>query len=344
MLPTGMRVSLVMVQALADAVGEFGVGRDELASASQLPRSVFESPDGYVDEGDFARLSEQAVRITGDEAFGLHWAERALVAPFHLVGHLTAVAATFGEAVKTVARLLPLLVVGAEVKLRVQGDSAVLEYRFDGASARARHAREEFVLAASTRILRFLAGPKGVPESVHFSYPRPAHHPEYARVFGGAERFAQPFIGLVFDRGLLETRSPYHDADIEADLRARAEARLRELEGTPSYAARVRASLRDRPVTERVEMNEAATRLGISVRSLRRHLAREEKSFPELRREALAARATALLSSPERSIKEVAHAMGFADPAAFRRAFRRWTGMTAKSFRARTAPRAGRED
>jgi AraC-like DNA-binding protein len=328
-------VSLVMVQALVDAVGEVGISREVLASASQLPLSVFGAPDGYVDEGDFARLSEHAVRITGDEAFGLHWAERALVAPFHLVGHLTAVAATFGDAVKTISRLLPLVVVGAEAELQVLGHSAVLEYRFDGASARTRHPREEFVLAASTRLLRFLAGPKGVPASVHFSYPRPAHHSEYTRVFGGAERFEQTFIGLVFDRLLLDARSPYHDADIEADLRARAEARLSDLEGTQSYAARVRATLGDHPLTERVEMSEVASRLGISARSLRRHLATEEKSFPELRREALAARATALLRSPGRAIEEVAREMGFVAPAAFRRAFRRWTGMTVKTFRTR---------
>jgi len=41
-----------------------------------------------------------------------------------------------------------------------------------------------------------------------------------------------------------------------------------------------------------------------------------------------------LLDDASRSIKETALAMGFSDPRAFHRAFRRWTGTTPKQYRA----------
>jgi AraC-like DNA-binding protein len=40
-----------------------------------------------------------------------------------------------------------------------------------------------------------------------------------------------------------------------------------------------------------------------------------------------------MLDDASRSIKETAHALGFSDPRAFHRAFRRWTGTTPKQYR-----------
>jgi AraC-like DNA-binding protein len=46
-------------------------------------------------------------------------------------------------------------------------------------------------------------------------------------------------------------------------------------------------------------------------------------------------RACALLRNHDHSLQEVAAALGFADAAAFHRAFKRWTGLTAAEYRAK---------
>ena len=83
-------------------------------------------------------------------------------------------------------------------------------------------------------------------------------------------------------------------------------------------------------------MANAARRLGMSERSLRRRLAAEGTSYREVVRVALEAKAGRLLRDPARSIKETAAALGFADTAAFHRAFKRWTGVTPLEYRRRT--------
>jgi AraC-like DNA-binding protein len=73
----------------------------------------------------------------------------------------------------------------------------------------------------------------------------------------------------------------------------------------------------------------------MSSRSLRRHLHAEGASFDDLVGGAQTIRAKQLLEDPRCSIQEAAFALGFSTPAAFTRAFKRWTGATPTAYRAR---------
>src|SRR6185503_14735018 len=77
-----------------------------------------------------------------------------------------------------------------------------------------------------------------------------------------------------------------------------------------------------------------AANLGISARTLQRRLADEGKSFDDIREGVRRARALELVGKNRVPIADVAAQLGFSDPRAFRRAFRRWTG-TAPSELAR---------
>jgi len=88
------------------------------------------------------------------------------------------------------------------------------------------------------------------------------------------------------------------------------------------------------------KIKAVAERLGMSERSLRRHLATERATFPSLRIEVLSARAKQLLTESKLPIKEIASSMGFSDVTAFHRAFKTWTGMTAAAFRAASSASA----
>ena len=94
--------------------------------------------------------------------------------------------------------------------------------------------------------------------------------------------------------------------------------------------------MRDR-APNRSDMTSVARALGMSVRSLHRRLAAEGKSYNDVANEALALFAKQALCSPQRSIQETAHEMGFSDARSFHRAFKRWTGMTPSDYRDRCA-------
>jgi AraC-like DNA-binding protein len=81
------------------------------------------------------------------------------------------------------------------------------------------------------------------------------------------------------------------------------------------------------------EISAAARDLGMSERSLRRRLTADGTSYRDVVRSALEASAGRMLRDSTCTIKETAVALGFADPAAFHRAFKRWTGMTPGEYR-----------
>jgi AraC-like DNA-binding protein len=73
--------------------------------------------------------------------------------------------------------------------------------------------------------------------------------------------------------------------------------------------------------------------LGLSERSLRRHLADENTSYRRLTQSALHASACSLLRKPALTLQNIAYQLGFSDVAAFHRAFRRWANLTPGEYR-----------
>ncbi len=78
-----------------------------------------------------------------------------------------------------------------------------------------------------------------------------------------------------------------------------------------------------------------ARSLHISVRSLQRKLREEGLTFKGLVDDMRRELATQYTRDSRLTIGEITYLLGFSDPSSYTRAFRRWTGMSPNSFRAR---------
>ena len=104
----------------------------------------------------------------------------------------------------------------------------------------------------------------------------------------------------------------------------------------PSLAERVAAALARDLAAIAPTVEQVAAELGVSARSLHRRLAAEGTSYQRVLDRLRCDEALRQAGEGGRPFKSIAAAVGFGDPRAFRRAFKRWTGVAPQQFRQRS--------
>jgi AraC-like DNA-binding protein len=175
-----------------------------------------------------------------------------------------------------------------------------------------------------------------VPVEVAFAHPAPVRRAAYDDFFGVPVRFGAsgPAARLRFAGEHLAAALPKADPALGALLAELASKALAQRPLEDPLLGRVRELIAAALQRGSVTAGFAARSLAMGERTLRRKLETLGTSFhalTEATREELARRHAADLTLP---LSEVAFLLGFSEPSAFHRAFKRWTGMTPRAFRA----------
>lgn len=328
-----MSLSIMLLYALVEGVEHAGVSAHDLLRAANIDPRLLEDIDGRFDRAEYDRAQTAALDLTGDEALGLHMGERVSIRPFDVIADLASHAPTMRDAFRNFARFQRIVCDGPDTALYERDDVATVHYQFPRSSPRCNRLRAEFAMVGYLRMIRNFARADALPRAVYFEHPVPSYHQEYTRIFGGTERFDHDFTGIEFDAELLDRSRAPQNGELYDVLESLAERKLSRVTREGGHAERLRDFLTSNALGERPPMDAVARSLGISVRSLRRRLDEEGVSYTTLLNEARATVAKRMLDDPRRSIYETAYAMGFSDPSAFHRAFKRWTGMTPTQYR-----------
>ena len=325
-------ISVLVVRGLVAGLEQAGFASQRLLRAGNFDPARLSVPNARVTRAEVFRLCELALDLTADPALGLHWSERLARATFAPVSYLISSSANLRQALRTLEQYYELLSDGDDYEFREEGDEVTLRATLCLPSARVQRFAAEVMVSGFFRLIRGFKL-RQAPHWVGFAHPAPSYAAEYVRVFGGAVHFDQPFSGFSFDRSLLDAPSPLHDSDALETLQALADRRLTQLPVGTKYAGRVREILIQEGGPNCVDMASVARTLGLSARSLRRHLTAEGVSYNELARDTAVYTARSLLLDQRLSIKETAHRMGFSEIGSFYRAFKRWTGTTPQKLR-----------
>lgn len=328
--------SIRIVRALAEAVAQAGVPRLEFLRRIDVTEADVNQVEARLSYSQIWHACETAMDVTGDPALGLHWAERHVSQSFLPVSDLVLQATSLRDGLTSLAQFERLLSDEPNFRLVEQSDRATLRFTpaLQRASADMKRFAADMMMASFNRILRAF-GPQAAPFGFAFEHAAPAYRAEYCRVLGESPVFSQPHNDLTFESTLLDAPSPFRDADVQGALLVLAKDRIDRLEQGGSYALRVRDHLVKQGWREDSDMGSVARSLGLSVRSLRRRLEAEGKSYLEVENEAFATVANHLLRERHFSIQETAFEMGFSNTSTFHRAFKRWTGTTPSASRGR---------
>jgi len=167
-------------------------------------------------------------------------------------------------------------------------------------------------------------------------HAEPDYAAEYERVFRCPVRFAAAANEIVFNRRLLDLQQLHRDEILCELLRERADQLLADTHTTERLAERIIDGLKLQLQLGGTDPAQVAQRLGMTLRSLQRRLQSSSLSMSRLIDDARREVACASLRRRDVPIKDIAHRLGFSEPSAFHRAFKRWTGMTPAQFRQRS--------
>lgn len=324
-------VATLLLRALADTLQQRGVAPESLLG--QRTESLYAEPvDRSVPRVWFQSLFARAIELTADPALGIYCGLYATDSSFGLMTPLVGHAQSLRHGLELVVQFHPLLVEGCRIELTEQLGVARVRCEVEQVGAGDR-SFSELVVAGLVRTLQAFGCGKHELRAVCFEHARPSYHHAYTAAFAGKECFAQSFMGIEFDASALDRPHLHRIAELHEIVLAQAEHNLQRCTRPLTLTERVTALISSRPAAKLPDMVAAARELGISVRSLRRHLTHEATTYRELTQARLHARACTLLRNPQISLQSIAFELGFSDATAFHRAFRRWTKLTPAEYR-----------
>lgn len=125
-----------------------------------------------------------------------------------------------------------------------------------------------------------------------------------------------------------------HDNQMWSVFETHLNTRLSDLQQSHSFTQRVRSALLELLPSGRVSMDEVTRQLGVTRRTLQRHLGAEGRTFQQVLNGTRQDLADHYLTRTVLPAGEIAFLLGFQDQTSFQRAYRDWTGVTPGSVRA----------
>lgn len=326
-------VGALQVADLLAALGDLGLATPSLCDAVGLELRVLDDPAARVPARVLVDLFSEAERRIRDSSVGLHAGQRA--EPRGVLAYLVMASARLDEGLRYVVRFSPLMIDTLRVDLEVSADRATLRYDLRDAALAQRHL-VEYLLMATLRTLNRAAGrPLHVCE-IRVQHGDAGDGDEAARAFCCPVRFAQPDVRLALAATDLEVATRLANPLIAEQIEKFAAALLPRVAPPAALSERVAAVVRVLLAGGvRATRAAVARRLGMSDRTLERGLEDERTTFRAIRDAALWEVVEALLSNPALKVETVALNVGFANVAAFSKAFKRWAGCSATQYRER---------
>ena len=304
----------------------------EVLEMAGVPVDIGSSPDATVELLHEAGTVETACRVLEDKTFAASVGLSAQ-GPGTLLAYIVRAAETVEDALALTQRFyamqdpdLRLDVVGAPGEPRITLESNVIP-----AHQYPRH-REMLIFGLYERVQQITSGGLA-PISIELETDDTEHCKKLAELAGCPVEGLKAGYALALPPNGMSFRIPTADPTLSGHLRRHGEEQLKAQPGAVrSLSDRIMDMLGERLPGPIPNGDDIAGELGLTRRTMTRHLSAEGTSFKALLEGVLCDLSKRMLRSGE-GVARVAFMLGFADQAAFSVAFKRWTGETPARFR-----------
>lgn len=334
------------VQLLCEvATREHGLDQASLLAAVALDPALLDDEAATVPEPTFLALLRLVRARTGDPALGLRLAQALDLRRQGFFGYALLSSGTVRERVAVHLRYQRLRGL-VSLESTIEGDVLTFSCNTDNLPTDLLPIVLDFGIAGACLHHRQRIVREDTGLALWLSYREAPHHRALRALVGGPVVFDAPCNRLQMRASDLDQplNGDAHLAKLAHDqLEAQLAALSTSVPGNLLHQVRERVLAR---LTRDPSLDAVAGDLRVSARTLRRHLAAQGVSYQTLLEQVRQDRATRYLRESGEPIEWIAGQLGYGDPSNFRRAFKRWTGLSPRAFRARehAAPPATAEE
>jgi AraC-like DNA-binding protein len=277
-------------------------------------------------------IQEGAAEFTHDPYFGLHMGEFAEAGSWSILGYLMMNCKTLGEAFEKSGRYSRIIgnLIEAQAHLRFNKVKIVFSTP-PHAPKMSRHCFEA-VFSGSVRMMRNLTGVKLNPIEIRFIYPAPESIADYERIFCCPVLFGQKENSFTIDASIGNIPILQANPVLLEQFERYAQEFMAEIDRKDENTRKVTELILSHMDDEKLSINSIAKEMSLSVRTLQSRLEEEGRVFSVLLQEIREGLAKKYLRE-NYTVEEITYLLGFSEPSVFRKAFKKWSGLTPREYR-----------
>ena len=310
-----------------------GIDAEPALSGAGISRRQLSQDDIGLSVDSQYRFLELAAAKANDQLLGLHVAAEMDIRAIGLLFYLTGSSQTVSEALENLARYSRATNEALLVEISQQKDEVILAIRhleeFD-------EPHRQFFEALALWFIRTLHKETNrdlTPSRVTFTHARSEGLREVHRLLRCPVDFAQGVDSWVLPQRVMDFPIVSGDSQLLKILTAHADDLLAERHSVTGLQSMVANQLASLLPSGESRAAVVARQLGMSLRSLTRHLAEEGTSFGEILEQLRRRLASRHLADDRMSVQQIAWLLGYSEVGAFNHAYKRWTGTTPRRTR-----------
>ena len=317
--PDAATQSLLGLAALAAELGAQGVSVKDLFARTGVSTSQLEDVNARISHRQRLAIYQNAKALARRSDIGLLAGARQRISDFGIYGYAMVSSLNFGEAL--MFSLEHITLAGPAVKqisFRIEGQTAILRsHGFDTLGDLVPFVAE-FWRSSMTSLFSRVLETRFPSTRMVFPFPPPIHWRNYELLFSCPVEFNADRLEWHFHADVLELPCPNANPITAKICQQVCAVMLTEGPGESDLVRKIRIACLNSPKRFPAAA-EIVQELGLSLRTLHRHLADEGLSYQSIVDGMRQAVATELLENTHLGIKQVAERTGFAERQAFAR-------------------------
>lgn len=280
------------------------------------------------------RIIDNALALTDDPIFGLTLGQQMGPSTHGALGFLANTSATLMQAFQALTAYSPTRMNFVRLEFNPQPEETIFKCHFDiELSPEALRCLSEMCAMVMFACAETILGRPAHEIEIGFSYPKPRHGDRYSEFLPGEVKFGMGELVARLPTALMEAENAAANREAYLMAKAQCDRMLSQLNSSAnSYQFKIEKLMLSNPAGVPSE-EEVAAALFMSKRTLARHLKTEGSSFRQIRDSILARQAASYLRDNRLPVETVATLLNYHDSASFRRAFKRWYGVTPKTYK-----------